>query len=242
MVIDRVSPTRRPPGKACGYQKWRSLLFTHWPVPVESLRPLVDPAFELDLYEGVAYVGVVPFAMETVRPSWLPPALAFNFLETNVRTYVVHNGKPGVVFFSLEAASWLAVFAARQFWGLPYYHADMQVQSEGDVVHYRTERRGSKHARHRVRYRVGEQLAPSKHGTIEFFLLERYLLFVERRGQIYSGQVHHTPYPAHAAEVLDIDDSLMAAAGIDGCEGPPLFAHYSSGVDVEIFPLNVERR
>lgn len=235
-MIDRFEPTRRPQRKAAGYQKWRSLLFMHWPVPVETLRPLVPAALELDLHDGVAYVGVVPFAMQEVRPRWCPSALAFSFLEANVRTYVYHGDQPGVYFFSLEAASWLAVHVARQFWALPYYHADMNLQREADTVCYQSVRRNST-VRHQVRYRVGDLLGPSQPETLEFFLLERYLLFVERQSKIFVGQVNHAPYPAQAAEVLHLEDDLLQAAGLDGGAGPPALVHYSSGVDVEVFDL-----
>src|SRR4051812_11011254 len=82
-LIDRLSPTLRPAGRVAGFQRWRSLLFLHWPVPVEVLRPLVPAELALDLHDGVAFVGVVPFAMQGVRPRWWPEAFAFNFLETN---------------------------------------------------------------------------------------------------------------------------------------------------------------
>ncbi|MDP6444702.1 MAG: DUF2071 domain-containing protein [Pirellulaceae bacterium] len=235
-MIDRIGPTRRPAGGARGFHNWRSLLFMHWCVPVEQLRPLVPDELELDLYEDKAYVGVVPFAMEGVRARWWPAQLAFSFLETNVRTYVHHRGRPGVYFLSLEAEHRPAVWAARRFWGLPYHHAAMTMRADGDDVHYESVRSGSR-VKHEVDYRVGATLGPSRPGTLEHFFLERYLLFVERGGHIYSGQVYHTPYPAHAAEVLQISDELIAAAGIDGVQGQPEFAHYSPGVDVEIFDL-----
>ena len=208
----------------------------HWPVPVDVLRPLVPASLELDLHDGVAYVGVVPFLMQGVRTRWMPPALGFTFLEANVRTYVHHREQPGVYFFSLEAASYLAVWVARQFWGLPYYHADMSLTDEGDSFLYDSIRRGSK-VRHQVRYRLGDRLGPSEPGTLEFFFLERYLLFVERRNQVYVGQVHHEPYPAQLAEVLQLDDGLLQAAGLDCAAVPPAFTHYSAGVDVQIFDL-----
>ena len=135
VVIDRVSPTHRPSGPARGYQQWRSLLFLHWPVPINVLRLLVPAELELDLLDGVAYVGVVPFVMQGVRPRWWPQRGAFEFLETNVRTYVHHQGRPGVYFFSLDAASRLAVWAARRFWGLPYFHAEMRMTQTGDTWH-----------------------------------------------------------------------------------------------------------
>ena len=234
--IDRLGPTRRPAGKCRGYQSWRSLLFLHWPIPIQKLRPLVPDRLDLDLHEGIAYVGVVPFAMQGVRPRWWPESFAFRFLETNVRTYVCHRDKPGVYFFSLDAASRLAVWAARTFWSLPYHYAQMSLDQEGEEFLYRTHRR-SNGAEHNVRYRLGPRLGPSEPGSLEFFFLERYLLFAEHRGQIYAGQVHHPPYPAQEAEVLELKDQLLEASGLGACAGHPAFTHYAAGVDVEIFDL-----
>lgn len=234
--MDRIAPTRRPQGAARGYQRWRSLLFMHWPVSVEVLRPLVPASLEIDTFEGRAYVGLVPFAMEGVRPRWAPEALAFDFLETNVRTYVHVDGRdPGVYFFSLDAASRIAVQVARVGWGLPYFYARMSLREDGETIHYGVERSGSA-ARLRVSYRVGDALGPSEPDGFQHFLVERYLLHLERGGRLLSGQVHHVPYPVHAATVLELEDSLVSSAGIPA-EGPPPIVHYSPGVDVELFTL-----
>jgi uncharacterized protein YqjF (DUF2071 family) len=236
-VIDRLAPARRPDGAADGHQRWRKLLFAHWAVPAELVRPLVPAALELDLFEGVLYVGVVPFVMEEVRPSWLPRFASFDFLETNVRTYVVHDGKPGVYFLSLEAASWLACTAARASFGLPYYWAKMRRSEEADVVDYRTDRRLGGPAKTAFRYRVGDELPASEPGSLQHFLVERYYLFVEKGGAIHRGQVHHVPYPVRAAEVLDVEEGLIERAGLPRPIGRPVLAHYSEGVDVEVFGL-----
>ncbi len=235
-MIDRIAPSRRPPGRIAGYQRWRSLLFMHWPVPVDVLRQLVPAKFELDLCENEAYVGVVPFEMEGVRPWWWPKSCAMSFLELNLRTYVTCQGRPGIYFFSLEANSRLAVWGARTGWGLPYYYARASVKRTDDVVEYATRRPGYGPG-HSTRYRVGGELGPSEPGTLQHFFLERYLLFVERRGKVYSGQVHHVSYPAFDATVLEVQDELIAAAGFPAVSTPPAFAHYSPGVDVEVFPL-----
>lgn len=219
-----------------GWQRWRKLLFMHWTVPVDVMRAAVPVSFDLDLHEGVAYVGVVPFGMEGVRPRLVPEFAALAFLETNVRTYVVRKGEPGVYFFSLEAASRLAVAAARAAFALPYHHARMQLLESDGVVQYVTTRTSSG-AQHHVRYRVGEHIGASSPGTLEHFLLERYLLFTERGGAARKGQVHHVPYPAHRAEVLEVNDQLVAAANLPPIEGLPLHVHYSPGVDVEVFAL-----
>jgi uncharacterized protein len=238
VVVDRIAPTLRPSGPAGGWQKWRDLLFLHWAVPVSVVRPLVPAALELDLFDGVLYLGVVPFAMADVRPSWLPKVASFDFLETNVRTYVVHRGRPGVYFLSLEAASALACTAARATFGLPYYWASMTMTKGPDgVVSYETRRRLGPPARSAFRYRPGPSLGASQPGSLQHFLLERYLLFVERRNQILCGQVHHTPYPAHSAELLEVHDELAAAARLPAVVGPPAHVHWSPGVDVEVFDL-----
>ena len=238
----RVAPTRRPAGPAQGLQQWRHLLFVHWEVPVSVLRPLIPPALEVDTYKGRAFVGLVPFTMRNVRPFRFLPAVpgTADFHETNVRTYVRRAGRgdpgPGVWFFSLDAASRLAVLAARTFFHLPYYHADMDLQVDGAKVSYRSERRSGA-ARLQLRYEIGEPLPASEPGTLQFFLAERYYLYtLDSQRRLVRGQVHHPPYPLHGATVDELSESLIAAAGVQ--KGAPLpLTLYSPGVDVEIFGL-----
>lgn len=232
--IDRIAPTRRPDETPSGEQKWRELFFLHWTFEPEAVRALVPEALELDLWEGRAYVGVVPFRMVDIRPSWLPRPLAMDFLETNLRTYVHHRGAPGVYFFSLEASSWLAVKAARWTWSLPYFHASMSARRCGDRVAYRSQRKRAPAAKVDVTYDVGAPLGPSEVGSLQHFLLERYHLFALRRGAVRRGQVHHPPYPARAASIVSLDEGLLAAAGLPG-DGRLETVHYSDGVEVEVF-------
>ena len=238
--LDRVAPARRPAAHAAGHQRWRELCFVHWSFEAEAVRALVPRALELDLWEGRAWVGLVPFRMEGVRTRWMPRAVGMDFLETNLRTYVHVNGKPGVFFFSLEASSWLAVKAARMTWGLPYFHARMATERDGARVAYRSRRKAAASAALDLTYDIGDALPPSQVGTLQHFLLERYHLFVERRGQVRRGQVHHAPYPARAATLVHLDEGLVAAAGLPA--GARLeTVHYSDGVDVEVFGPYGER-
>lgn len=241
-TIDRWTPTQRPQGAADGRQTWQQLLFLHWPVPVESLRPLVPDELSIDTWEGQAYVGVVPFVMKNVAPWWWPSMLAFSFLETNLRTYVHWQGRdPGVYFFSLDAASRLAVWAARVGWGLPYYYADMDIQSLHDrheeLWRYQMCRRSGNKPVLSVEYTVGEALGPSQPDTFAYFLLERYLLYSVYRGKLWQGQVHHVPYPAYQATVHACREELVAAAGLPPTQGLPPIVHFSPGVDVEVFNI-----
>ena len=237
-AIDRIAPTRRPDAENAGTQRWRELLFLHWTFPAEVVRPLVPECFELDTWEDRAWVGLVPFAMRAIRSSWMPEKAGLDFLETNVRTYVLHDGVPGVYFFSLEASSWLAVRVARLVWNLPYFHATMESARKGDRITYASSRRSEAEPRVKATWELGEMLGPSREGTLEHFLLERYMLFsLTRAGGVRKGQVHHVPYPAQRATLAgEIDQTLIAAAGLPlDANTPPETVHYAEGVDVEVF-------
>lgn len=241
MDIDRISPTRRPPGRAAQRQSWWELLFLHWPVPIEQLRPLVPSRLEIDTHDGRAYVGLVPFTMTGVRPIWSPevPGLS-SFHEVNVRTYVHLEGRdPGVWFLSLDASSRIAVLVARATYHLPYRFAQMNLtRGPAGDVRYSSDRRwpGPKPAICTLKYGPVGPASPAAPGTLEHFLTERYVLYAERRGRLYRGRVHHAPYPLQKAEFTDLDESLLAAAGVHHGNETPL-AHYAKGVSVEVFGL-----
>jgi uncharacterized protein YqjF (DUF2071 family) len=115
------------------FMRWHDLLFFHWPVRPELIRPLIPKEIGLDTFDGWCWIGIVPFRMSGVRLRYFP--LSFAFPELNVRTYVKTPAKSGVWFFSLDATNWLAVRAARWL-GLPYYDAQITFELKGDAVDY----------------------------------------------------------------------------------------------------------
>jgi uncharacterized protein YqjF (DUF2071 family) len=228
-------------------QEWRDLLFIHWPIDPEALRPLIPAALELDLFEGMAYVGLVPFTMTGVRPVGLPPIAGLSsFHETNVRTYVrLADRDPGVWFFSLEAANSIAVRLARWLFHLPYHFGRMFLEHESTVdggrsptIIYAGTRRwpGPLPASSSVRATPTGEIQPAIVGTLEHFLVERYILYTVRKSQLCQGRVHHTPYPLQSANILALDETLLSAAAIKRPAVDPL-AHFASGVNVEVFSL-----
>jgi uncharacterized protein YqjF (DUF2071 family) len=237
--IDRVLPTRRPPGRAALRQRWAELLFLHWTVPAEALRPRLPLSLSVDTFEGRAYVGLVPFTMTGVRPLWAPPFSPWSdFRQVNVRTYVHLGGRePGVWFFSLDASNPLAVLMARFFFKLPYHLARMRFEYDGEgAVRYTSDRRGARPARCTVRCTPCGPAGVAPPGSLEYFLAERYVLYTQGRGSLYRGRVHHHPYPLQPARVDGLEETLLAAAGLTRPEEAPL-AHYAREVSAEVFPL-----
>lgn len=178
--------------------EWHDLCFLHWRVPAEQLRQRLPAGLELDLFEGEAWLGLVPFVMQNVRPLGIPNPFGY-FPEFNVRTYVRDQQHSGVWFFSLDAADLLAVRAARLGFGLPYFHASMDRVWRDQWCYYATRRRGGG-LEFRGRYRPAGEAAPASPGSLEEFLCERYWLFSCWRGQVHRARVHHTPYQLQAAE------------------------------------------
>lgn len=231
------------PGRLAMRQRWRDLLFLHWPYPPEAIAPLLPAGMEPETYQGRAYVGLVPFTMHGVRPIGLPaiPGIS-DFPEVNVRTYAkAPRGEPGVWFFSLDAAGRVAVAIARAWFGLPYFHATMSCRREqpGEAIAYNSRRRGPASAGCRIRYIPRGPIRHASPETLEGFLIERYLLHAQRRGRLLTGRVRHACYPIQDAEILELEEDLIAAAGLPAPQGPPL-VHYAAGVDVDVHAPRAE--
>ena len=182
----RLRARERPRGRAVMYQTWDHLLFLHWKVEPDVLTPLLPPGLHLDTYDHKAWLGVVPFFMKGVRPAYCPPVPGIsNFLELNVRTYVYNDqGIPGVWFFSLDASSRLACALARWRFHLPYRDAKMKA-GVGEWVDYSALRYDQSETA-TYRYRGSGESHTATPGTLEFFLLERYVLFAydQKRGNL----------------------------------------------------------
>ncbi len=181
--------------------QWCDLLFAHWRIDAALLRPLIPPALTLDLWQGEAWIGVVPFRMRGVGPAFLP--FGSNFAELNVRTYVRHGQRAGVWFFSLDAASKVGVRLARQFFYLPYFDAQMTVDARGDGFRYASERthRGAPAARLDMTYAPTGPIATAQPGTLTDWLTARHSLYsADAQGRVYRGDVTHGPWPLQPAE------------------------------------------
>ncbi|HEX4997361.1 MAG TPA: DUF2071 domain-containing protein [Terriglobia bacterium] len=216
---------------------WHNLLFMHWPVSPDLLRPLIPPALELDTFDNQAWLGIVPFTMTNVRPRWFPEFLGSAFPEINLRTYARRGHRSGVWFFSLDAADWLAVWAARRAYHLPYWLAEMSAEQVSGWTHFKSRRAADPGVKISCRYRPTGPPFRSLPGSLEYWLTERYCLFsANRRGGVFVGEIHHRPWPLQPAEVELTENTMAGPIGATLPASQPLL-HYAERLDVVAWGL-----
>ena len=219
------------------FQRWHDLLFAHWALSPEAVRPLV-PAGARARYvrEGTAWIAVTPFRMSGIRARGLPPIPGTSaFPELNVRTYVRYGGKPGVYFLSLDASNPLAVAGARTVFDLPYHWSAMSIAREGDRFVYASRRRFGGGAGFRAVYGPDGPVFRSAAGSLEHWLTERYCLYTVRRSRVSRVEIDHVPWPLQPAQVEVSRLDVAEAAGLS-LVGPPALMHFAASLDVWIWP------
>lgn len=235
----RSAMRERPPGSPVMRQRWAGLGFFHWAVDPALIADRLPQGLHVDTFEGHAWLGVVPFYMQRIRPNWSPPVPWLSwFLELNVRTYV-HDGQgnSGVWFFSLDCNQPIAVEIARRSFQLPYEHATMSAcQRNGRIEYHSRRRRETIDAQ--FHYPIATRPKPAEPESLEWFLVERYLLFsANRAGNLFCGRVHHSPY------LIDPMNEATCSAEPLRLNDFPTFAHppdsmiSAAAVDVSVFPL-----
>jgi uncharacterized protein len=218
-------------------QRWDRLTFLHWPFQPAQVERLLPNGLEAELFDGVAWVGLVPFFMHVATGSGRMVPWISRFAETNVRTYVRNrDGVSGIWFFSLDAARLGAVAVARSTYRLPYFWSAMDVEQGGTEIFYRCRRRFPQPGPSSVaRIEVGRRLGRSELDERDHFLTARWILFSGTGPTRRLARACHEPWPLYRAEATLVDDSLMEAAGLPPRAGSPL-VHFSPGVDVAIGP------
>lgn len=222
-------------------QRWEHLLFLHWTMDASYLQSLLPPGLVVDRFSGFAWVGIVPFFMNRVRPLFCPPVPGISwFQELNVRTYVIGpDGRPGVWFFSLDANQPLAVEVARRLYYLPYEHARIYaLEKEENRIFFEASRKTKPEAAPFCYSPTGLARTATP-GTLEFFLLERYYLYAWNAAgkQLYRGQVHHAPYRYSDVKVLAWSCQPLIWNGMESPGREPDHLCFSRSVKVDIYGL-----
>ncbi|MBL0386001.1 DUF2071 domain-containing protein [Tumebacillus sp. ITR2] len=219
-------------------QDWENLCFLHYAFDPEALRPHIPKGMELDVYEGRAYVSVVPFYMKRIRLRLEPDFLSMHFGELNLRTYVVVDGRPGVYFFSIDADSWLGSVMAKLMYHLPYYDASISLEENDGVFEFHNVRGGDGPAANfSCTYRPTSDVFMAEAGSLHAWLTERFSLFsTDEQGSVFRGDIEHGKWPLQHAEVEIQENQLFEAAGLpQPLEGPK--AYFAKEIVTHCWPL-----
>lgn len=221
-------------------QSWRDLLFIHWPVPLEEIRKHVPSSLHIDTFDGSAWLSIVIFEMKGIYIRGLPPfSILPPFPEINVRTYVHHNGKPGVYFMSLDVNDWMSYTVAKRWLHLPYQPANISIQKDENTYHYSSNR--AKQSNSSITsmgsYTPSQKVFFPINGTLEHWLTERYCFFSEsKKGVMYCCEIHHLPWPLQNAEFSIKKNTLIDPFQIDLASVGPI-SYFSNGVDSLIWNI-----
>jgi uncharacterized protein YqjF (DUF2071 family) len=229
-ILDQIGhrPWPLPRGPWLIEQSWQDVLFAHWPVDLDAVRARVPASLELDTFEGRAWVSVAAFRIDPFRTRGIP--LELRFPELNLRTYVRHQDRPGVYFFSLDAASRTAVIAGCTLFRLNYYDAAIAFVSD---THFDfTSRRLSRPlAKFHARYSSAGEPFFLERGSRDEWLVERYCLYAARTdGATFRVEIHHLPWILQPAQAELDADELFFAAQLPAPLSRPLL-HYSPRQD-----------
>jgi len=230
-------PIPMPTGPWIMKQNWHDLLFAHWALKPEKIRPLVPRELELELLDGSAYVAVTPFWMSGVRGRMMPPLpFLHKFCELNVRTYVRYKDIPGVFFFSLDAGSLPAALGARATYKLPYFHAAMVIRSDGKEFLYSSSRlQMPRPANFQARYQPISGPRVREKSSVECFLTERYCLYTVHQGTVLRAYIHHAPWTLQDAQAEFEINTVAQAGGVELPGSNPLLLHYSKLLEVLVW-------
>lgn len=218
-------PWKHPKQTYSYYQEWNKALFFHWKVDAEELQKQLPENLELDLHEGEAWISLVPFTMQKIRPRLLPSvSFISDFDEINLRTYVVKNGKPGVYFLNIEAGKKLSADIARLLSGLPYQYSNIQ-RNQTDQYQAKFQQ---KNFLLKAKYNIGKPVQQKT--PLDLFLTERYCLYVDNNDKLYRYEIQHLPWEIHELYTSKLE--IQYQIGTIKLSTPPNLMHYSKGVQV----------
>ena len=225
-------------------QEWHNLLFLHWPVPISLIRNQIPKQLELDTYNNKAWIGIIPFQMKNLRPSFaFPIPIISNFTEINLRTYVKDKyNRKGVWFFSLDTQNTFGNWIAQTFFHLNYRYAKTSFQSDSEehntckfklpITKKPTQIFSWQHTQ--------DNLIPSKNPeSLEFFLTERYRLysFNKKKNTLLTGTLTHKPYKLNRPKLINYSTDLFSSNAINHPNTYPESVLACRSVSVSIYPI-----
>ena len=217
-------------------QTWKDVLFAHYPVQKKVLEKLVPSVLPLDTYNGTCWVSIVPYLTSSMHPRGFPPIPGMAaYPGFNIRTYVTLNGKPGVYFFRLTAANFLAAHFAKTFFRLPYLYMDMKYKKVKNLIVFESEKKTGLQLL--CNYKSISDPVPTEKGSLEEWLVERYCVYtVNKKGVPLRGDILHEPWLLEKAEAEFHQNTLLSSLNIVAENEKPIL-HYAKSRVVRFWPI-----
>ena len=217
-------------------QTWHDLLFAHYPVKLELLQKLVPPVFQLDSYNGIGWVGVVPFHVQNHRVRLLPPIPGFDrFAQINIRTYVTVNGKRGVYFIRVHMNHLIAGVLAKTFYYMPFQAAIVKMEQSDRYINFCSIK--SKQIEFQCHYTPISESKLAEKASFEHWLVERYSMYsLNRKGEVMRSDILHNYWPLQLAEGEITNHSILLNEGIQVANNEPIL-HYAKKMEAMLWPV-----
>ncbi|WP_299216500.1 DUF2071 domain-containing protein [uncultured Aquimarina sp.] len=216
------------------YQEWNSAIFLHWKVDYyDELKKFVPKELEIDLFEGSAWISLVAFSMEKIRPKYLPyfPPIS-NFNEINIRTYIKSGKKTGVYFLSIEGGKKISCMIARKISELPYRYSKMKRRSDSYTSSNDTFRDLFK-----IQFKIGEEQKTKP--NLDIWLTERYALFQDSKDIMNEYEIHHPEWPLQEIKIEELTVNYPRFKNL--LKGTPNQISYSKGVQVVAWGMHKKK-
>lgn len=220
-------------------QEWRDVLFLHWPVSIDKIKPLIPAPFKLDTFDGKAWISIILFQAKNSRLRGMPSLFSYpNFSQVNVRTYVTFDDEPGIYFLSIDANSSLAVMLAKNMLGLPYQQATIKFKKDTNEISFASKRLGMNELSTCIYayYKPSTFYFPNHYGTLDFWLTERYCLWLMKGRRIIKGPLSHKPWKLTTA-ILDISKSELPLLSQLSCDIANPLVHYAPSMRAYLHPF-----
>jgi uncharacterized protein len=212
---------------------WESLAMVHLEIPADELQRTVP--FELDLFEGSAFVSLVFFTMRRMRLAWGPRILNLLFYPfreqrfLNVRTYVRHHGEAGIHFITEWISNRVCARLGPRLYSLPYRWGSHQMTLARNIFRARVTDMATK-SRLDCEMKLTRPFVRCEPGSREEFFFERYAAFNTHGPAPKMFRVSHLPWEQCRAETDMLDDSLLRTCFPWFSQARLAGANYSPGV------------
>jgi uncharacterized protein len=214
---------------------WKDLVFLHWEIDKNILQKKLPSGFTLDLFEGKAYVSIVPLFMKKMEVTFVPFLTRLSFSQVNVRTYVTVNGEKGVYFLSLDANNHLAVLGGKIGFKSPYFYGKINYD-------HLQQKKVFLHERPITKIKFQASFEPfgdsfyTKPNTLENWLTDRSRFFTYSNVRIYYGDISHDKWKFQQVNATIQKNNLFLANHLPTPEHAPLL-HYCKSLAVKGYPL-----